>query len=66
MKPYEPELTEAEKTRLAAFNLWEKDKNYWVNKETGEHRIWHPMVEDMGCHIYKAALKFIPSKKNRK
>jgi hypothetical protein len=65
MKPYNPELTEAEKTRKASFELWQRDKNDWVNQETGERRMWHPMAEAIGSYTYKAALKFIPNKKDR-
>lgn len=43
------------------YSEWVKDKNYWVNTETGEKRIWHPLTVEMGEHVFKSAEKLTDS-----
>ncbi len=50
-------LTPKELERLRLANLWQRDKNYYVNQETGEKRLWHPLAVEIGEHLYSSARK---------
>ena len=62
---YNPTLTTAEQVRKAKFETWERVGNYWINKATGEKRMFHPMAEEIGYHLYKSARRLNGGKKLR-
>jgi hypothetical protein len=66
MKEYKPDLTPKEQERLKLSNLWQRDRNDWVNQETGERRMWHPLAVEIGEHCYKSARKLNNGKKLRR
>lgn len=63
---YKPELTPKEQERLRLSNLWQRDRNEWVNQETGERRMWHPLAVSIGENLYKSARKLNNGKRLRK
>lgn len=53
---------------IEKYGDWERENKpnaFWKNTKTGEESVFHPMAQAIGGQIYKAAIKFIPTKKEQ-